>query len=401
MTLTAPTAARNRGGAPYGLPRLFTPGTADLAAHHAAFGDLPHATGLIDEVAAAGLTGRGGAGFPTARKLAAMGTRGIVIANASEGEPLSTKDAALLTYAPHLVLDGLELVGRAVHARQLVVVVKAALEEASRRALDARPRGSRIVVRVTEDRYVSGEASAVARMAATGVAKPADRTVRLTSREFRRPPTLVQNAETLAHIALIGRFGASWFRTLGTPSDPGTRLLTVSGDVRAPGPIEMAGGSTLAQVLEAADTDPAAIRSVLVGGYHGTWVGPRDFTRPLVPRLDGSGIAAGAGSIYALGVGSCGIAVTAGIARYLADQSAGQCGPCLNGLPALAAALEQLRAGNRDSALVDRIHGLAGLVIGRGSCHHPDGTAHMVGTALDVFAVDASAHLQGYCAEVH
>jgi len=400
MTLTAPSATRNRGRAPQGLPRLFTPGTADFATHRATFGELPHATGLIDEVAAAGLTGRGGAGFPTARKLAAMGTRGIVIANASEGEPLSTKDAALLTYAPHLVLDGLELVGRAVHARELVIVVKAAHEDAVRRALHDH-RGSRIVVRVTEDRYVSGEASAVARVATTGIAKPVDRTVRLTSREFRRPPTLVQNAETLAHIALIGRFGASWFRSLGTPADPGTRLLTVSGDVRAPGPIEMAGGATIMQVLDAADTDPAGVRAVLVGGYHGTWVGPRDFTRSLVPRQDGSGIPAGAGSIYVLGAGSCGIALTAGIARYLADQSAAQCGPCLNGLPAIASALEQLRAGNRDPALVDRIQGLAGLVIGRGSCHHPDGTAHMVGTALDVFAVDASAHLHGYCAEVH
>lgn len=400
MTLTAPHPQARGTRPPQGLPRLFTPGTASFAAHRAAFGDLPTADLLIDEVAASGLTGRGGAGFPTATKLAAMGRRGVVIANGSEGEPLSTKDAALLAYAPHLVLDGLELVGRAVHAKQLVVVVKAKHEEHVRAALGERPRGDRILLRIADDRYVAGEASAVSRFVAGGQAKPVDRTVRLTSREFRRPPTLVQNVETLAHIALIARYGSAWFRQLGTKADPGTRLLTLSGDVPAPGPLEMAAGTSVAGALAAAGGTPSATRAVLVGGYHGTWIGPRDFARPLVGRADGAGIPAGAGSLYALGAGGCGIALTAGIARYLANESAAQCGPCLNGLPALATALETLSAGRGDQALLDRIRGLTGLVIGRGSCHHPDGTAHMVASALEVFAADVATHCQGSCSEV-
>jgi NADH:ubiquinone oxidoreductase subunit F (NADH-binding) len=401
MTLTAPTPARERARAPQGLPRLFTPGTARLSGHRSAFGDIPTAAGLIEEIAAAGLTGRGGGAFPTATKLAAMGTRGVVIANGSEGEPLSLKDAALLTHAPHLVLDGLVLIGRAVHAKQLVVVVKAAHEDEVRRALAERSDGHRIVVRATEDRYVAGEASAVARVVAEGVAKPVDRTVRLTSRQFRRPPTLVQNAETLAHVALIAHFGAAWFRSMGTPEDPGSRLLTLSGDVPEPGPMEVAGGTTIAEALASAGAAPEGVRAVLVGGYHGTWVGPRDFGRPLTARPGGSGIPAAAGALYALGTGTCGVATAAGIVRYLADQSAAQCGPCLNGLPALATALERLGSGRGDRALLDRIRGLTGLVVGRGSCHHPDGTAHMVTSALEVFARDVSAHLQGYCSEGH
>ncbi|MGN6743456.1 MAG: NADH-ubiquinone oxidoreductase-F iron-sulfur binding region domain-containing protein [Amnibacterium sp.] len=400
MTLTAPTSVLERPGRPHGLPRLFTPGTATYAGSRAVFGELPGAHGLIEEIAAAGLTGRGGAAFPAATKLAAMERRGVVIANGSEGEPLSSKDAALLTHAPHLVLDGLELVGRAVHASRLMVVVKAKHEERVLRALAERPHGDRVRVQVTADAYVAGEASAVARVAAGGESKPVDRTVRLTAREFRRPPTLVQNVETLAHIALIARYGAAWFRTLGTAHDPGSRLLTLSGDVPAPGAIAVAGGTPIAAALDAAGAEPGRIRAVLVGGYHGTWVGPRAFGRPLVARADGEGVPAAAGALYALGQGACGIALTAGIARYLAAESAAQCGPCLNGLPALADALERLSAGRGDADLVRRIRGISGLVVGRGSCHHPDGTARMVASALDVFAEDVSAHLAGFCREV-
>jgi NADH:ubiquinone oxidoreductase subunit F (NADH-binding) len=397
MTLTAPSPTAAPTAAARSLPRLFTPGIDVLAGHRSVFGAIPDPRGLIDEVAAAGLTGRGGAAFPAAAKLAAMGSRGIVIANGSEGEPLSTKDAELLTHAPHLVLDGLELVARAVGAKRMVIVVKAKHEGRVRRALDERPGGDRVTLRVTADRYVAGEASAVAQVAADGEAKPVDRTVRLTAREFRRPPTLVQNVETLAHIALIARFGAIWFRGIGTERDPGSRLLTLSGAVSQPGVIEVAGGTTVRTALIAGGAAPARVRAVLVGGYHGSWVGPHDFDRSLVGRPDGAGVPAAAGVLYALADDRCGLAATARIARYLADESAGQCGPCLNGLPALATALERLTAGLGDPALPGQVRWLAGLVTGRGSCHHPDGAAHMVASALDVFAADVAAHLRGTC----
>jgi NADH:ubiquinone oxidoreductase subunit F (NADH-binding) len=100
-----------------------------------------------------------------------------------------------------------------------------------------------------------------------------------------------------------------------------------------------------------------------------------------------------------LGAGRCGLDTTARIAGYLAGQSAGQCGPCLNGLPAIAGVLGRIARFERDARLPAEVERLAGIVTGSGACHHPDGTARLVRSALTVFADDVRAHLAGACLE--
>ncbi|MEV6495199.1 NADH-ubiquinone oxidoreductase-F iron-sulfur binding region domain-containing protein, partial [Actinoplanes sp. NPDC051633] len=137
-------------------------------------------------------------------------------------------------------------------------------------------------------------------------------------------------------------------------------------------------------------------RAVLVGGYHGAWV-------PAIPELPVSraglgpcGGTPGAGVVHVLPAGRCGLAETARIAGYLAGQVAGQCGPCINGLPRLADTLVALTAGRTTRAEVER---LAALVTGRGACRHPDGTARLIRSGLTTFDADVTAHLSGYCLE--
>ena len=193
-------------------------------------------------------------------------------------------------------------------------------------------------------------------------------------------PTLVQNVETLAHLALIARHGAAWFRGVGTPAEPGSMLCTIrdpDGRVRI---VEAAIGTPLRQLVRLGDD----VQAVLAGGYHGGWLSRADARRLTLCNADlrPAGAIAGAGILIALPAAHCGLAETARVARSLALESAGQCGPCFNGLPAIATALAELaqpRPAERELANLRR---WAGLVTGRGACHHPDGTVRFVATAL-------------------
>jgi NADH:ubiquinone oxidoreductase subunit F (NADH-binding) len=359
--------------------------------------------GLTAELEEAGLAGRGGAAFPTWRKVASAAESGraaIVVANGSEGEPLSAKDATLLHQSPHLILDGLLLVAGVLRASEAHLVTTHTQIPAIQRAIAERTDTRNIRLRATEDRFISGEASAVANAIERGRAIPRDHVVRLSIAGIGGRPTLVLNVETLAHIAVIARFGAAWFRSVGSDDDPGTRLLTVASD-GSRRVIEAAGGTSLRRALEASGVASETVRAVLIGGYHGVWVTGAALDAPIsAAGLAPFGATPGAGVLIVLSRGHCGVARAAEITQYLAGQSAGQCGPCANGLPEIAQVLGRLARRDRDSSLPRQLRELGGLVTGRGACHHPDGTARMVMSALEAFEHDVHAHAKGLCQEV-
>jgi NADH:ubiquinone oxidoreductase subunit F (NADH-binding) len=211
---------------------------------------------LIDVLEQSGLRGRGGAWFPTWRKWAAVAKssdgRSVVVVNASEGEPLSAKDRTLITLRPHLVLDGAALAAESLGANDIVVYLSRgsrATERALEQALAERSGAglgepSIRVVR-TAHRYIAGESSAVVNRGSGGLSKPRFSLRRTAEKGINDQPTLIQNAETLAHVAMIARFGSAWFRKLGTEGSPGTTLMTVCGNVRRPGVYEVDLGAQL------------------------------------------------------------------------------------------------------------------------------------------------------------
>jgi NADH:ubiquinone oxidoreductase subunit F (NADH-binding) len=221
-----------------------------------------------------------------------------------------------------------------------------------------------------------------------------------TKSGIRGRPTLVNNVETLAHMALIARFGSEWFRSVGDADDPGTMLVTYSGALHKHGVVEVPTGTLLAGLLEhAGGTDPGTIRAILIGGYHGSWLPATAFVGARLSRsgLKSLGATPGAGIVHALGMAECGLAETAQISAYLADQSARQCGPCLNGLPRIAELLHELAHGRTTDQLVKEIRRVTALVDGRGSCRHPDGTARMIRSALSTFAAEIELHQHRRC----
>ncbi len=421
------------------LPRLLPPpgaGRHDLDTHLGLHGPVPYRGRervLIGEVKAAGLTGRGGASFPTYRKLEAVAAgsgQAVVVGNAAESEPASHKDEALLGLAPHLPLDGLQLAAEAVGARRVVLYVRRDLMQRSRiealvaerdaRRLDRVP----VEVRPAPARFVAGQETAVASRVSGGLALPTFSPPRVFERGVDGRPTLVQNVETLAHMALIARYGPDWFRSAGTRDEPGTMLCTLRQADGSASVAEVPLGTPLAHLLNLGPAAPAAtagrrsaradgiaagsggasprISSVLAGGYHGAWLPVAYVSRLMLLNSDLRRLGAftGAGIFAVLPADRCGLIEAARVARYLALESAGQCGPCLNGLPRIGNALAELAGatGKRPRAgIVEDLSRWAGLVDGRGACHHPDGTSRFVRSALRMFAPEISEHARGGC----
>jgi NADH:ubiquinone oxidoreductase subunit F (NADH-binding) len=392
----------------------------DLAGHIEAHGalavSLGHGTSWQRALAASleesGLAGRGGGGFPASIKLAvarAGGHGGTVLVNGMESEPASDKDKLLLTRAPHLVLDGAQYLAALCRAKRIVVCIpfgSDGVAAAVGHAIDERSaaryaRVSETVV-VPPDRFVAGEESALVNFVENGLSLPVFRADKGSALRIQKRPALVHNAETLAHIALIARHGPAPFRARGMAEEPGTCLVTIGGAVELPGVVEVDRGVPLRDIAQLSrPVEPA--QAFLVGGYGGTWVGPEGFGTPYASMsLRTIGASAGVGIIVVLGAEACGVAESARIARFLADQSAGQCGPCVFGLPAVAEDLAQLARGQASAGLMPRLDRRLGEISGRGACRHPDGAVNLVRSALTVFAADVAAHAQGRpCAHRH
>jgi NADH:ubiquinone oxidoreductase subunit F (NADH-binding) len=404
------------------LPRLLegvpARGAMSLQAHLDTHGELPAGrrrdrrgvAALIDQIEQAGLGGRGGAGFPMAKKMrtvAAGRGKPIVLVNATEGEPASLKDRTLLETLPHLVLDGAALAGRAIGADEAIVCVcestSTGLERVAQ-AIAERERlpghWPRIVLSSAPQGYVAGQESALVNHLNGGPGKPTFSPPMPFERGVRRRPTLVNNAETVAHVALIARHGPRWFRQLGLGDQPGSTLVTLSGPLAYPGVYEVEYGASLSSLLDAAGGTITRLRAALFGGYAGAWV-----DGAVLPRLALSdahlaphGASLGAGVVLLLSELACPVAEAARVTRWLADESAGQCGPCVHGLDTLAQTLEEVRRGKTQGDPMARVKQLSMLVDRRGACAHPDGTARFVRSAVTVFAEELADHARyGVC----
>ena len=158
---------------------------------------------------------------------------------------------------------------------------------------------------------------------------------------------MIQNVETLANLALLARYGADWYRELGTDAEPGSRLVTLAGAVRLPGVYEIECGTPLPGLLAAAGGLSSQIAGVLIGGYFGSWLPPAALGELELSNagLSRHGGGLGCGAVVALPASSCPVAETVRVAIYLATETAGQCGPCVHGSAAIARTLHGIAEG--------------------------------------------------------
>lgn len=371
-----------------------------LSAHRERFGPLPQLRlpELVDLVESVGLRGRGGAAFPFAVKLTTLAKqrrRPVVVVNLSEGEPASAKDSALAQTRPHLVLDGAIAAARALGTREVHVVLPGERPRTAQRMTEAiLERDDRVRIRRhhASSRFVAGQARAVVELIEGRPNLPVTSWAPEAISGVRGRPTLLSNAETWAHVGLLALRGAAAYAVRGTDDEPGTALLTISSPGAPPQIHEVEYGTPLRALLpRAAQGGPA-----LVGGFHGSWVDWEALggARVSVSGMKEMGLALGAGVVHAVGPHRCPLQLTSRIVDYLASQSAGRCGPCINGLPSLAHAVRETLAGvdNRD-----RIEQLAATVERRGACAHPDGTIRLVRSLFTMLPDEMAAHAVGSC----
>lgn len=338
---------------------------------------------LSELLLVAGLTGRGGADFPTGTKVAlAEQHRAELIVNACDGELDAVKDTWVLTHHLPEVLDGARHLGGecfrvAVHRDSPAL---------------ASLRNSGVDILEVPRRYVSSEESALTQLAHGGPARPLMRfqPIAVGSRDARGrrlPPTLVLNAETVWRVQQIVEHGAQWFRSHGTADEPGPRLITVVNGVETPGVQSAEAGLSISEILYRAGGLTGPTQALWLSGLSGGFLRAADIFDTEWSR---AGLAR-----HHIGYGAATIRVIdarADIWRdildaltYAAGESARQCGPCRFGLPALADSLSRLldSGSPRDSG--DRLRHLLTQVIGRGACHFPDGVAGLITSALEVF----------------
>jgi len=351
------------------------------------FGPLPQlGVDFIDAIERSGLVGRGGAGFPVGTKWRAVaqrsGGRAVIVVNGAEGEPRSQKDRLLMTTRPHLVLDGAFIAARVLRARRVILYIGERHENARHamvRALHERtePERGLVTLAAAPARYVAGAETAAIHFLNEGIATPTTAPPLPFEQGVDRAPTLVQNVETLAHIALIARSGT-----------PSSTLITLAGGIARPGVLEVELGTSIGDAVRQGGGVTEQPKAVLVGGYFGSWMEPAEAWKlPLDHRAR-----LGCGVIGLLPASACPVCETAGIMRYLAAESSAQCGPCFFGLRALADACTRIADNSSDGRDLSRLHRWVDEVPGRGACRHPDGAVMFLSSALRVFGREFASH---------
>ncbi|MDN4521903.1 hypothetical protein JN086_20255 [Mycolicibacterium austroafricanum] len=393
-------------------PRLLRDGTdtESAAQYRDAGGYLPlsDVDALHDEIARAGVLGRGGAAFPLAVKLSTVrrahqsGRDTVLVANGEEGEPASVKDRWLLRHRPHLVLDGLRLAARIIGARHTHVYVSddraaaavlAALDEITPDALD----GVTVSVHTVAPGYVAGEETAAVRAINGGPAKPTDKPPRPFEEGVGGLPTVVSNVETLANLPYVHRHDAAAYRELGTDGSPGTFLATLTGGGRPPGLYEIPFGTAAAELIALHEVPAERVRGALMGGYFAGLVDRRILGGVLDHEsLRGLGSGLGCGAVSVI-TDECPVAVGASVLAYYDRENAGQCGSCFNGTAAMSAAATALRDGIADGEDLARLRRWSEVLRGRGACATLDAACNIAASMLAMFPEEVARHLDGTC----
>ncbi len=362
---------------------------------------------LLDVLDRAGLTGHGGAGFPTAEKWrrVAGANRPIVVANGAEREPGTEKDRYLLAHRPSLVLNGLVLAMHGVGAKAGIVCVdddaheaagqiQVVVDDATRQGLlgDLEIRLQRVPTR-----YVAGEETALLTVIEGGAPIPRMRPPFPSDVGVFGRPTLVQNVETLAQLAIAVAHGPEAYRALGTPDTPGSGVFTVG---RFGGPFtvtERPFGYLLRELLDESGL-LGDVRAVLVGGYAGGLLPADALDVVLTPAaLHAAGASLGTKSIQVLTADMCPVRVVGDIVEYFGGQTADQCPPCSRGLPDMAEILRGLENGSTGAAGLADLEQFMATLSGRGVCRLPDGAARVALSLLTNFADEVAAHANSGC----
>ena len=364
---------------------------------------------VLDAVDRSGLRGCGGAGFPTGRKWRMVaqvpGREKYVVCNADESEPGTFKDRVLMQGDPHLLLEGMALAGYAVGAGEGIIYIrgeygwlarrlKLAIVQAEERGWLGRDiRGSGFSFRVHVHRgagaYICGEETALLESMEGKRGEPRVRPPYPTTHGYHGKPTLVNNVETLCLVPPILARGADWFRSLGTPASPGTKVFTVTGCVNRPGAFEAPLGITLRQVIEQFGGGlygGSRFKAALTGGAAGLLVPASLLDVPIDFDSGKQGVALGSGAMVILDESVHVPTLLAWLLHFFEVESCGKCTPCREGTREVRLICERIAGGVARTEDLADLRRLARLMSATSLCGLGQSVAWPVESALRLFA---------------
>lgn len=368
---------------------------------------------VVEEIARAGLRGRGGAGFPTGVKWRSVVQAGVdtdcpvyLVCNGAEGEPGTYKDRSLITHNPYQLLEGILIALHAMGGEAAFIGIKARFTTERERLADAmaqmRTAGwegiDRIQVVAGPDEYLFGEEKAMLEVIEGKLPLPRILPPFMTGlfATMERPnPTAANNVETLSHVPHILAKGADWFRARGTEETPGTMLFTVIGDVARPGVYELAMGTSLRTLVVdiAGATDIKAIYS----GVSNAVILPHVLDLPMdFESFKEAGTGLGSGGFIVYDSSHCMVKVAATMAQFLAIESCGQCLACKLGTTEIAARLTSIDRGQGTSTDIEQVRRRTTSVTDLARCGLPVG-AQVLRATVEAFAEEFADHLGRPC----
>jgi NADH:ubiquinone oxidoreductase subunit F (NADH-binding)/NADH:ubiquinone oxidoreductase subunit E len=363
---------------------------------------------ILRELEVSGLRGRGGAGFPAGLKWRLVASQPhrpkFVVCNADESEPLSFKDRVLMDICPQLVLEGLAIVGYAVGAEAGYVYIRGEYRSEVERLLGAIDEaedcgwlGSHIGgttfsfpvhVHQGAGAYICGEETALLESLEGNRGEPRVRPPFPTEQGYRGQPTAVSNVETLSAVPKIIARGADWYRSLGNPKTPGTKLYTVLGDVNRRGLFEAPLGLTVRQIIDAFGEGMrtgSSFRFALTGGAAGTLVPPSLLDVPMDYDSASQGVALGSGGMLICDQSMSPLSVLRELVRFFELESCGKCTPCRIGTHEARKTMDRLLAGETLPADRGRLTELARLMQETSLCGLGMSVANPIQSALKHF----------------
>jgi NADH:ubiquinone oxidoreductase subunit F (NADH-binding)/(2Fe-2S) ferredoxin len=373
---------------------------------------------VIEEIEHAGLRGRGGAGFPTARKWTACrlapGARKFVVCNGDEGDPGAFKDRSILEGDPHAVLAGMLIGARALDAREGYVYVRdeyplavETLEKAVTAAREAGLLGTRILgsdvdfdVRIVRGggAFVCGESSALMRSIEGRTGEPRAKYVHATTRGLFDCPTVLNNVETWADVGAILRDGAAMFASRGTERSKGTKAFSLVGKVKNAGLVELPMGTSLRSIIfdiGGGVLGDRPLKAVQTGGPSGGCLPERMLDLPVdYEVLTQAKSMMGSGGMVVMDDRTCMVDVARYFVKFLVEESCGKCVPCREGLRHMLAVLERITAGRGRAGDLELIERLARTMQQTSLCELGRSAIHPVVSTLTYFRSEYVDHLQ-------
>ncbi len=381
----------------------------------------PDAAGIIAEMGASGLRGRGGAGFPTARKWQfvreAPGEKKYLICNGDEGDPGAFMDRMILESYPFRVIEGMIIAALATGVSEGVFYIRAEYPLAVRRVTAAiaacekagflgdsilgSGHGLRLRVMQGAGAFVCGEETALIASLEGRRGTPAYRPPFPAQVGLFGCPTLVNNTETFALVPWIMRNGAAAFSALGTERSKGTKVFSLAGKIERGGLIEVPMGVTLREIVEDIGGGVAGgrrLKAVQVGGPSGGCI-PASLgdTRVDYEALSEVGAMMGSGGFVVLDDSDCMVEMTRYFLSFTQLESCGRCTPCRVGTKRMLEILESLCHGKAKAADLVRLEELAGVVKRQSLCGLGKTAPNPVFTTLRYFRDEFEAHVEGRC----